>query len=357
MKNHVLITGAGGYIGSTLVPILLREGHRVTAIDTFWFGRDLLPDHPRLECLNIDTRNIRQNVMQDVDVVIDLAALSNDPCGEAFADATWQINHRARARTAALAKQAGVRHYILASSCSVYGYHDETRSEESSSNPLTTYAKANLAAETDTLQLATETFHVTALRLSTLFGVSPRMRLDLVVNSMCYSAWRHGEITINGGGSQCRPLLHVADLADCLACLLDLPSGKINNHIVNIGASEMNVTIDEIATGIAGGFLELTNRKINLRHCGPQDLRSYQVDFSKIAALTSWRPKRTWKQEILPIIRFLEQCRIDELRKCHTLDWYRSGDLEQSIRNPAGTAESAVTTHESRQRKSKLRHD
>ena len=350
MKSHVLITGAGGYIGSTLVPILLADGYRVKAIDTFWFGYHLLPDHPQLNCLTIDTRDMQADVMQDIDVVIDLAALSNDPCGEAFAAATWQINHLARVRTATLAKQAGVRQYILASSCSVYGYHDEPRSETSTSNPLTTYAKANLAAETDTLAMATENFHVTALRLSTLFGVSPRMRLDLVVNSMCYSAWRHGEITINGGGSQRRPLLHVADLADCFACLLGIPSNQLNGNIINVGASNMNVTIDDIATGIAREFLELLSRRINLRHCGPQDLRSYQVDFSKIASLTAWHPKRTWKQEILPIIRFLEKCHPEDLRKCHTLDWYRSGHLEQHInRNIVGNSDPVLTDNKFQQ--------
>src|SRR5690606_36463921 len=117
MTQRILITGAGGYIGTTLGPLLLEAGYDIVAVDTFWFGRELLPSHPRLHCVTEDVRHLSSSLLQGVHAVIDLAALSNDPCGETYAQATWAINHQARVRTATLARQAGVRQYLLASSC------------------------------------------------------------------------------------------------------------------------------------------------------------------------------------------------------------------------------------------------
>src|SRR5690554_688461 len=316
MTQTILITGAGGYIGTTLVPALLEAGHHVTAVDTFWFGRELLPEHPRLHCVQCDVRDLDINQMRGVDCVIDLAALSNDPCGETYADATWQINHQARVRTAHLAKQAGVQRYLLASSCSVYGFHADLLSETSTTQPLTTYAKANLAAEKDTLALADSSFCVSALRLATLFGVSPRMRLDLVVNSMCYSAWRHGEITVNGGGTQARPLLHVKDAADAFMKVLMQEADKVCGEVINIGSPSMNCSIDEVAVGLKRKFAEQQNRHIGIRHCGPQDMRSYRVDFSKLAGITGWLPERCWYDEQPNIVTFLEGTRTEYLLHC-----------------------------------------
>src|SRR5215469_1214244 len=146
---RVLVTGAGGYIGTVLVPTLLEQGYKVRALDRFFFGRDLLAADPRIEIVQEDARKIRPEHLAGIEAVVDLAALSNDPSGELFQKETWEINCDARVRTAKLAKESGVKRYILPSSCSVYGFqaNGHTVCENSEVNPRTTYAKANRGAE------------------------------------------------------------------------------------------------------------------------------------------------------------------------------------------------------------------
>lgn len=335
MSQRILVTGAGGYIGTTLVPTLIAAGHSIVAVDTFWFG-DYLPTAPNLiDRLYRDVRDLTPADFKDITVVIDLAALSNDPCGESFTEATRDINHVARVRTAGLARAAGVRHYILASSCSVYGFHSDERTEQSCATPLTEYARANLAAERDTLTLAREGFSVTIMRLSTLFGASPRMRLDLVVNSMCYSAWRHGEITISGAGTQMRPLLHVSDVAQAVIRLIDRRSGSNNGLLLNIGSNNMNLCINEIAEQIREHFGNLHNRNISLRHCGPQDLRSYKVNFSLLAEALSWSPRLAIKNAVDEIVNYIKYASEEDIARCHTLDWYQRMGGATALMPPA----------------------
>ena len=185
---NILVTGAGGYIGTTLVPMLLAEGHCVTAVDRFFFGEELLAEHPSLGLVRQDCRRLESDLFHNIDAVIDLVAISNDPSGELFGDVTYQINHEARVSCAKLAKDNGVKRYILPSSCSIYGFQAEgvIADEDSPTNPLTNYAKANLLAEEGVLPLADENFCVVVLRQSTVYGYSPRMRFDLAINGMTY---------------------------------------------------------------------------------------------------------------------------------------------------------------------------
>ncbi|TMJ11202.1 MAG: SDR family oxidoreductase, partial [Bacillati bacterium ANGP1] len=181
--SSLLVTGAGGYIGSVLTRMLLEHGDSVTAVDRFFFGRQTLPpDDGRLRVIEGDIRTLQQAELRGIDAVIDLAALSNDPAGELESEKTWAINHAGRVRIATLAKQAGVPRYILPSSCSVYGFQEGLLDERSPVNPLTTYAKANRQAEGDTLALADAGFCVVVLRQATVYGLSPRMRFDLAIN-------------------------------------------------------------------------------------------------------------------------------------------------------------------------------
>ena len=158
--QRVMVTGAGGYIGTSLVPMLLEQGYSVRAVDRFFFGHELLRPDPDLEMVREDVRRLTVSDFAGIDAVIDLAAISNDPSGELFQDVTWAVNHKARVRCAELAKQAGVKRYILPSSCSIYGFQPDgvIANEETPTNPLTTYAKANEQAELGVLPLADDSF-------------------------------------------------------------------------------------------------------------------------------------------------------------------------------------------------------
>lgn len=304
---RVLVTGGGGYLGSVLVPRLLAEGWGVRVVDRFFFGRDRLPEHPALETVILDTRRLEMGHVAGCDAVVDLAAVSNDPAGEAFAEATWAINHRARAACARLAAAAGVRRYVLASSCSLYGFrpHGELCDEGSALQPLTVYAKANAAAEADALPLP----GVTVLRFATLFGLSPRMRFDLAVNGMVEGALRSGRLPLMRDGSQWRPLLHVADAAAAIRHALAIDAGGLFNVVGE------NVLLSELAQRVAAAL----PRPVTIEWYGDPDHRSYRVDASALTA-TGFRPERTIESGVAEIAAAGPRRTPDTI----TLDWYRS---------------------------------
>ena len=217
---RIAVTGGGGYLGTSLVPLLLEKGHEVMVVDRFFFGTeplDGLRNHPRLQLLREDIRWVDGSNFTGVDAVIDMAALSNDPAGEIDPWMTFDINYLGRARIARLAREARVPRYLLTSSCSIYGFRDGSLDESTPPNPLTAYARANVLAERDTLPMADETFCPTALRFATLYGLSGRMRFDLAINGMVAGAVRTGKIPVMKDGTQWRPFLHVRDAARALA--------------------------------------------------------------------------------------------------------------------------------------------
>ena len=185
-----LITGGAGYIGTTLIPYLLRKGHSIRLIDKFFFGKKNIKKHRNLEIIDKYTINLEKENFKDVDIVIDMVSISNDPSGERFQKSTWDINWKSRVECCRLAKKTNVKKYILVSSCSIYGAtnHNVVVNEISEPNPQTTYAKANRKAEVDNLQIADDKFEVIVLRLATAFGVSKRMRFDLAINAMTLNA-------------------------------------------------------------------------------------------------------------------------------------------------------------------------
>ena len=316
----VLVTGAGGYIGSTLVPMLLEHGYKVRALDRFFFGRELLPEHERLEIVHEDARHVKPQHLQGIGYVIDLVALSNDPAGEQFQAETYAINHVARANIALMAKKAGVKRYILPSSCSIYGFREPgvVVGEAMKTNPLTTYARANEKAELDVLPLASDDFVVVVLRQATVYGYSPRMRFDLAINGMTYGAWKTGVLPLMRDGSQWRPMVHVRDTALAQMFMLTADAGKINGQIFNVGSEENNYQLGPLAEKVAA----LVPRDVRIEWYGDPDHRSYRVSFDKIQSI-GYRARYVAEDGVKEVCDALAAGKVDRTTKTITLDWYR----------------------------------
>jgi len=318
--ERVFVTGAGGYIGTTLVPMLLEAGYTVRAADRYFFGEHRLQDHPALERLREDSRLLLADHLEGIDHVIDLAAVSNDPSGELFEHATWEINHLGRARLARLAKDAGVRRYILPSSCSIYGFQPEEVicSETHPVNPLTTYARANLAAERDVLPLADSDFCVVVLRQATVYGYSPRMRFDLAVNGMTLGAWSTGRLPLMRDGNQWRPMVHVRDTAAAQMFMLTAPADQVSGQIFNVGSAENNYQLGELGRLIQSAMPSPPE----IEWYGDADVRSYRVTSERIEAL-GWRARLTALDGAREIVEHLEAGTLSRTPDTITLDWYR----------------------------------
>ena len=281
----LLVTGVEGYIGCLLAPFLQARGHDILGLDTGYYrdgwlfsDRTLVPGFPRT--INCDIREIQPDNVRGLDAVVHLAELSNDPLGENDPELTFQINHQASVRLAALAKAAGVKRFVYTSSCSVYGVADGTQpmTERSPVNPQTAYARCKTLVERDVAAMASTDFTPTFLRNATAYGASPRMRFDIVLNNLCGIAATSGKIAMTSDGTPWRPLVHVLDICEAIARVLEAPQDCVHGEIFNVGHDADNFQVREIAQIVAEAYpgCELT--------FGPAggDNRSYRVSFAKI---------------------------------------------------------------------------
>ena len=282
----ILITGNMGYVGPAVVRQLRRAypRTRLTGFDTGYFANCLTAAEVLPECrLDLqpfgDVRNFPEETLGGVDTIVHLAAISNDPMGESFDAATSAINHRASVRVAALAKAAGVKRFVFASSCSVYGLAGgEPRTEADPVNPLTAYAKSKVLAERDLSQLADEAFQVTSLRFATACGMSERLRLDLVLNDFVASAVVLKRIEVLSDGTPWRPLIAVADMARAIEWAVAREPGAGDAFlVVNAGEDQWNFRIGALAEAVAGN---VPGTDVTINRNAPPDKRSYRVDFS-----------------------------------------------------------------------------
>ena len=331
---QVLVTGGGGYIGSILVRRLLKENYKVKVLDRFFFGKETLSSvsgNKNLKLIQDDTRWFDPKILKNVDVVMDLAALSNDPAGELNPKLTMEINHKGRARVAKLSKEAGVKRYIIASSCSIYGFRDGLLDEKSPINPLTTYAKANRNAEISAKKLTSDKFTTTMLRFATVFGLSPRMRFDLAVNGMTLGFYKNKQIPIMRDGKQWRPFIHVKDVAEAYVKVIKAPSEKINGKIFNVGSERQNYQILQLAKEVAKAI----GIPFKKQWYGDPDSRTYRISFKKIKDTLGYDTKYTVSDGTKEIYQALNGGKTTDSIKTKTVEWYKhlleSKDLIDSI--------------------------
>ena len=281
---RVLVTGHHGYIGAVLTPLLVEAGHEAVGLDTFFFrGCDLGETVEWKPALRADLRDVLPKDFADFDAVVHLAALSNDPLGDMDPEWTYAINRDGAVRLAEAAKVAGVKRFIFASSCSMYGAveGDELLNEEAPLRPLTPYAESKVRAEEIICGLADDDFVPVSMRNATAYGVSPRLRLDVVLNNLV--AWAHttGAIRLLSDGMSWRPLVHIRDIARSTLALLGAPAEHVSGEAFNIGTSEQNYRIRSLAEIVQR---RLPSCEVTFADDASPDPRSYRVDFSKFAS-------------------------------------------------------------------------
>jgi nucleoside-diphosphate-sugar epimerase len=281
---RVLVTGHNGYIGSVLVPMLVRAGHEVTGLDNYLygdctFGDDVL-DPPSLR---VDIRDVEAADLEGFDAVMHLAAVSNDPVGDLNPETTYEINHRAAVRVATLAKQAHVPRFVFSSSCSLYGAAgDALLDEQAAFNPVTPYGESKVLAEQDMMALADDDFTPIFLRNATAYGVSPRLRGDLVVNNLVGFAYTTGAVLIKSDGTPWRPLVHIADISRAFLAVLTAPKELVHNEAFNVGATAENYRISEVAAIVEE---VVPGSEVTYAEGGGPDTRCYRVSCDKIRSV------------------------------------------------------------------------
>jgi len=295
---RILVTGDRGYFGSILVPMLVEHGYRVSGIDQRYYDGCAFGEfQPVVDSQRKDIRDITEDDLCGVDTVIHLAALSNDPLGNINPQLTLAINHEASVRLARLAKAAGVRRFVMSSSCSTYGKAgDQVISETSPLNPVTPYGLSKTLAEVGIADLADDFFCPVFLRHATVYGLAPMLRFDLVINNLVAYAVATGQVFMKSDGKAWRPLVHIEDV--CAACIAAASADAklVRNEVYNIGRTEDNYQIFEVAEMIAAA---VPGARIEYADGASHDERSYNVDFTKATTeLPGFEPRWTVRRGI-----------------------------------------------------------
>ncbi|HEX2033075.1 MAG TPA: aminotransferase class I/II-fold pyridoxal phosphate-dependent enzyme [Chloroflexota bacterium] len=336
MTKRVLVTGGAGYLGSVLVPTLLDEGYDVDVFDRFLFGREPLAavsEHPRLRLIEGDITRLAEHngFLEGTDAVIHLAALSNDPTCDLRPEMTQRVNFEATTELARRCARAGVRRFIFASSCSVYGANPSPLVDELSElHPVSLYAQKKAEAERALLSLPAPGMTITALRMATLYGLSPRMRFDLAINLMVMNAVTRRAIYVLGGGRQWRPFLHVADATQAFLTTLQTHPEVVDRQTFNVGADRHNFQIQDLAVIVREALPQFDVAVTTVPD--DADRRSYRVSFKKVAEQLRFQPRCDVKDSVVEIARAIHTGRLGD---CSDTRYYTVKHLASLSERPA----------------------
>jgi nucleoside-diphosphate-sugar epimerase len=324
---RTLVTGHKGYIGTVMVPMLLGAGHEVVGLDSDLFEQcTFSPGIHDVPEMRLDLRDVQTKHLAGFDAIVHLAALSNDPLSDLNPEITYDINHAASVRLARLAKDAGVRRFLYSSSCSSYGTAgDDLVDETAELHPITAYAISKVRVEQDVAKMADDSFSPTFLRNATAYGVSPRLRFDLVLNNLVAWAFTKGRVHIKSDGTPWRPIVHIEDISRAFLAVLGAPREVVHNQALNVGQTEENYRIRELADIVQD---VVPGSRIEYAKDGGPDPRCYRVDFGRIhRVLPDFKPRwnaRRGAEELYAAYRatglVLEDCegprfkRIDHLK-------------------------------------------